>query len=56
MIMCKLMEDRIKEQMIRVAIALLKTGNTPKEDIAEATGLSIETINELDNELKGVPA
>ena len=41
--MCKVMEGRINEQMIRVAADLLRLGTVSKEDIARITGLSLET-------------
>ncbi len=54
--MCKVMEGRINEQMIRVAADLLRLGTVSKEDIARITGLSLETVNALAEELKCVPA
>ena len=54
--MCKVMEERINEQMIRVAADLLRLGTVSKEDIARITGLSLETIHQIENELKSVPA
>ena len=54
--MCKVMEGRINEQMIRVAADLLRLGTVSKEDIARITGLSLETVNALAEELKGVCA
>ena len=54
--MCKVMEERINERMIRVAADLLRLGTVSKEDIARITGLSLETIHQIENELKSVPA
>ena len=58
--MCKIMEERVKENerrlLIKIAADFLKLGTVSHEDIAKATGLSLETINELAEELKGVPA
>ena len=42
--------------LIKIAADFLKLGTVSHEDIAKATGLSLETINELAEELKGVPA
>ena len=54
--MCKAMEDRINEIMVGVAYNLLLLGNVSKEDIAKVTKLPIETINELEEEMKSVTA
>ena len=58
--MCKIMEEReeerVKNERIIIAANLLKIGTISREEIANATGLSLETINELAEELKGVPA
>lgn len=58
--MCKVMEERVRDTEYRKAISiaanLLKLGTISREEIANATGLSLETINALAEELKGVPA
>ena len=58
--MCKVMEEReeerVKNEKIIIAANLLKLGTISREEIANATGLSLETINALAEELKGVPA
>ena len=54
--MCKIMEERVQEQMIRVAADLLKLGTVSKSDIAKITGLSPEMIDQIEKELKSVPA
>ena len=58
--MCKVMEERVKDTEYRKAISiaanLLKLGTISRKEIANATGLSLETINALAEELKGVPA
>ena len=54
--MCKAMEERVKAEKINIAISLLKLGTISREEIANATGLSLETVNALAEELKGVPA
>ena len=57
--MCKVMEEReeerVKNEKIIIAANLLKLGSISREEIANATGLSLETINALAEELKGVP-
>ncbi len=54
--MCKVMEERVNDERIRIAVNLLKIGILSNEKIAEATDLSIEVINELEEKLKGIPA
>ena len=58
--MCKIMEEReeerVKNEKIIIAANLLKLGSISREEIANATGLSLETINALAEELKGIPA
>ncbi|MBR2175369.1 MAG: hypothetical protein IJ861_00285 [Clostridia bacterium] len=49
------MEERVKEQMIRVVADLLRLGTVSKSDIAKITGLSLEMIDQIQNELKSVP-
>ena len=50
------MEERITEEKLRIAYNLLQLGTVSKEDIAKATKLPIEAINELEEEMKNVPA
>ncbi len=52
--MGKAMEDRINERMVGVVYNLLLLGTISKEDIAKVTKLPIETINELEEEMKFV--
>ncbi len=52
--MYKAMEDRINERMVGVVYNLLLLGTISKEDIAKVTKLPIETINELEEEMKSV--
>ena len=54
--MCKVMEERVRAEKISIAINLLKLGTISREEIANATGLSLETVNALAEELKGVCA
>lgn len=54
--MCKAMEDRITDEKIMIAYNLLLLGTVSKEDIAKVTKLPIETINELEEEMKSVSA
>ena len=54
--MCKFMEERDKDteyrNSIRIAANLLKLGTVSHEDIAKATGLPVETVHALAEELK----
>ena len=58
--MCKIMEERVKENerrlLIKIAADFLKLGTVSHEDIAKATGLPIETINALAEEIKDASA
>ena len=45
-----------KNEKIIIAANLLKLGTISREEIANATGLLLEAINALAEELKGVPA
>ena len=58
--MCKVMEERIKDNerrlLNKIAVDLLRLGNVTKEQIAEITGLSLETINEIETNLNNIPA
>lgn len=58
--MCKIMEERVRDTEYRKAVSIaanfLRIGTVSKEDIARATGLPIETIIEIEKELKEVPA
>ena len=57
--MCKVMEERIKDNerrlLNKIAVDLLRLGNNTKEQIAEITGLSLETINEIETNLNNIP-
>ena len=48
--MCKLMEDRLKEEAYQFALKLLIMGKLNIDDISEASGLTIEEIKELAEE------
>ena len=58
--MCKIMEERVKENerrlLIKIAADFLKLGTVSHGDIAKATGLPIETINALAEEIKDASA
>ncbi len=54
--MCKAMEERINDEKVRIAYNLLLLGTVSKEDIAKVTNLSIETINEIEKNMKSVSA
>ena len=58
--MCKVMEERIKDNerrlLNKIAVDLLRLGNNTKEQIAEITGLSLETVNEIETNLNNIPA
>ena len=58
--MCKVMEERVKDNerrlLIKIAADLLRLGNDTKEQIAEITGLSLETVNEIETNLNNIPA
>lgn len=54
--MCKLMEDMRNDEKIRFAVRLLKRGKDTVEEISELTGLSIEKVKEIAEELKPVSA
>lgn len=54
--MCKAMEDRITDEKLRIAYQLLLLGTVSKDDIAKATGLSIELVNDIETEMKSVTA
>lgn len=54
--MCKAMEDRINDEKIIFAVKLLKRGRDTIEEISELSGLSIEDVKELAEELKPVSA
>ena len=54
--MCRVMEERVNDERIRIAVNLLKIGILSNEKIAEATDLPIEVINELEEKLKGISA
>ena len=58
--MCKVMEERVKDaeyrEKVSFAVKLLKRGKDTIEEIAELTGLTIEVVNQINEELKGIPA
>lgn len=54
--MCKAMEDRINDEKIIFAVKLLKRGRDTIEEISELSGLSIEDVKKLAEELKPVSA
>ena len=58
--MCKVMEERVKDNerrlLNKIAVDLLRLGNNTKEQIAEITGLSLETVNEIETNLNNIPA
>lgn len=49
--MCKAMEEMILEEKQELALKLIKRGKMTNEEIAEDTGLSLETIEEMSKEL-----
>ena len=58
--MCKVMEERVKDNerrlLNKIAVDLLRLGNDTKEQIAEITGLSLETVNEIETNLNNISA
>ena len=54
--MSSAMEKRITDVKIRIAYNLLMLGSLSKEDIAKVTQLPLETIIDLEKELKSVSA
>ena len=58
--MCKIMEERVRDTeyrySINFAVKLLKRGKDTIEEIAELTGLTIEIVKQINEELKGIPA
>ena len=58
--MCKVMEDRVNDERIRqqnaIAVKLLKIGILTNEQIAEATGLTVERVKEIEASLEDIPA
>lgn len=49
--MCKLMEDRLKEnrlmERVQIALKLLSRGKDSLEEIADITGLSLKDIKDM---------
>ncbi len=45
--MCKAIEEMILEEKQELALKLIKRGKMTNEEIAEDTGLSLETIEEM---------
>ena len=54
--MCKVMEERVKDEKIIIAANLIKLGTISKEEIAKVTGLSLDTVKVLAEDVKDVPA
>ncbi|MBP1534770.1 MAG: PD-(D/E)XK nuclease family transposase [Ruminococcus sp.] len=54
--MCKAMEDRITDERVRFAVKLLQRGKDTIEEIADLTGLTIDEIKEIQEQLKPVSA
>ena len=54
--MCKAMEDRIEDEKVRFAAKLLRWGKATIEEIAELTGLSVEDIKDIQEQIKTVYA
>ena len=54
--MCKVMEDRVNDERIGIAVKLLKIGILTNEQIAEATGLTVERVKEIEASLEDIPA
>ena len=58
--MCKIMEERDNDIKLRqtnaIAANLLKIGILTNEQIADVTGLSIETVKEIESSLEDIPA
>ncbi len=54
--MCKLMEDMRNDEKIQFAVKLLKRGKDTLEEISELTGLTLEKVKEIQEQLKPVSA
>ena len=54
--MCKVMEDRVNDERIEIAVKLLKIGILTNEQIAEATGLTVERVKEIEASMEDIPA
>ena len=54
--MCKLMEDMVNEEKIRLAGKLILRGKDTLEEIAELTGLTLEKVEEIAEEINHVSA
>lgn len=54
--MCKIMEDMRNDERIIIAVKLLKRGKESFEEIAEDSGLSLEDVMDLAEQLNIVPA
>ena len=58
--MCKIMEERDNDIKLRqtnaIAANLLKIGILTNEQIADVTGLSVETVKEIESSLEDIPA
>ena len=54
--MYKVMEDRVNDERIGIAVKLIKRGRDTAEEIAELTGLSVEEVKEIEASLEDIPA
>jgi len=50
--MCKILEEMINDEKIQFTVKLLARHKDTFEEIAELTGLSIEMVKEISNEMK----
>ena len=50
--MCKIMEELFNDERREIALNLLKLNDYSVEKIASITGLSVEKVKELDEEIK----
>ena len=54
--MSKIMEDRITDARVRFAVKLLQRGKDTIEEIVQLTGLTVDEIKEIQEQLKPVSA
>lgn len=54
--MSKAMEDMITDERVRFAVKLLQRGKDTIEEISELTGLSVNQVQEIKEQLKPVSA
>ena len=50
--MCKLMEDRINERSIQIALNMILKGEYSLEEIAEMTELTLSDVEEISKQLE----